>query len=393
MIAGLAAAHRTRRRFASVAVGLGALLLALVTPVVAEAEPPEVTASENPVLIAYPHFTTKDITLTWDLGPSPPQANLIVTENGTQIHNQPLFSGTGTRPLTVTYDNTYTAQLVQTFGGAPLGAPLTITTDKPTGDMTCAQRCIKSIDVQPHGGWAQFAIKTSETAVITLEASTKPPNSDGTWSDPDDVISVGTVLPTDSYTPPLANLAANTTYHYVVRAHVQGHQQTKTGSFKTLTRRVDVTFDEIQMIDDSDGPVDGDCDCWFMLGVGDAGPMEFGSLSNQKSIGSDTTVNPNANASITDAGSEIWLRAKGWDDDEDFGEFCPVGVGAPPWVGSGDALNCLEWAGDEVLVSLSRQGPPFAPGDVDEQFTDSFTIKVSGELVYNVRGTYKVSYF
>ena len=387
------APHRARRGLTTLAISLGALLLSLVTPPVASAEPPEVTASENPVLIAYPHFTTKDITLTWDLGSSSPQANLIVTENGAQVHNQPLFSATGTRPLTVTYDRTYTAQLVQTFGGAPLGKPLTITTDKPTGDMTCAQRCIRSIDVQPHGGWAQFTIKTSETAIITLEASTKPPNPDGTWSNSDGVISVGTVLPTDSYTPPLANLATNTTYHYVVRAHVEGHQQVKKGSFKTLTRRVDVTFDEIQMIADSDGPVDGDCDCWFMLGVGDAGAMEYGSLSNQKSIASGTTVNPDADASITNAPNEIWLRAKGWDDDTDFGEFCPVGIGAPPWVGSGDALNCLEWAGDEVLVSLSRQGPPYAPGDVDEQFTDSFTIKVSGELVYNVRGTYRVTYF
>jgi hypothetical protein len=43
-------------------------------------------------------------------------------------------------------------------------------------------------------------------------------------------------------------------------------------------------------------------------------------------------------------------------------------------------------------VALARQGPPWAPGDVDEQFTDSFTINVSGPLVYDVRGTYKVSY-
>jgi hypothetical protein len=62
------------------------------------------------------------------------------------------------------------------------------------------------------------------------------------------------------------------------------------------------------------------------------------------------------------------------------------------WESSGNVNLCLEFAGGHVVVPLSRQGPPGAPGDVDEQFTESFTIKVSGELVYNVRGTYKVTY-
>jgi hypothetical protein len=44
------------------------------------------------------------------------------------------------------------------------------------------------------------------------------------------------------------------------------------------------------------------------------------------------------------------------------------------------------------MVQLSRRGPDSAPGDVDEQFTEPFTISVNGELVYKVHGTYKVTY-
>lgn len=381
-------------------LALGASVLTLVTPVTSHAAPPEVTASENPVLIAYPHFTTKDITLTWTLAPDSPQANLIVREGNATVHNQPLFSATGTTPLTVTYDRVYTAQLVRTFGGQPLGDPLTITTDKPTGEMTCAQRCIKSIDVAPHGGWAQFDIKTTETAVITVEASTKAPNPDGTWSNPEDVAAfVGTVLPTDSYTPPLANLQPNTTYHYVVRAHVKGHEQIKKGTFKTLTRRVEVNFAEVQMIDDSDGPFDGNCDCWFWFGVGDELPKDWGHWQDQQSVGSDTTVHPNVTISLMNAPPEVRLGARGHDDDQDPLEFCATAVGRPnpnympvDWPASADVSNCLDFAGNQSTVSLSRQGPSYAPGDVDEQFTAPFTIAVNGQLVFNVRGTYRVSY-
>jgi len=52
----------------------------------------------------------------------------------------------------------------------------------------------------------------------------------------------------------------------------------------------------------------------------------------------------------------------------------------------------MEWAGNKILVSLSRQGPPVNPGAVDEQFTEPFTINVNGALVYKVRGTYKITY-
>jgi hypothetical protein len=362
----------------------------------ARAEPPEVTASENPVLIGYPHLDKKIITLGWDLAGGPPGANLIVEESGTPVpvHNQ-WVTGSGMIDLTVFYGKTYTAKLELPFVGT-VGEPLTITTDKPHIEMTCAQRCIKSIDVQPHGGWAQFTIATTQTAVMTLEASTSPPNSDGKWSDPGAVAAfAGTVAPTDHWVPPLANLQANTTYHYVVRAHVEGHEQVKTGTFKTLARRVEVNFTEIQMIEDSDAGIDGDCDCVVHFVAGDEDPKAYGSYDNRIGIASDTTVHPNVHFTITNAPGEIRLGADAEDDDHDFYEICMFGHG-PPLPGksweSSFSNDCQESAGNQVLVALARQGPPWAPGDVDEQFTDSFTINVSGPLVYNVRGTYKVSY-
>jgi hypothetical protein len=393
-----------RCRLITLALTLGALLLVLTTPVTAHAAPPEVTASQNPVVIPYLEWT-KEITLTWRLERGSTQAWLTVTESGTPwpVLNQSVSSpsSTGTVPLTVAYGKTYTAQLSVPFGPA-LGAPLTITTKRPEfadPDLGCALQCITSVDVQPHGGWAQFTIKTNETAVITVEASTTPPNPNGTWSNPDAVAAfAGTVLPTDNYTPPLANLQANTTYHYVVRAHEHGRESHKTGSFKTLTRRVEVTFDAIQMIDDSDGPFDGDCDCYFLFGAADKPLAGWGSHQNQESVASDTTVHPNVNFTIANAPSETPISAQGYDDDNDIGEFCAVGIATVDypfpldWQSSADVNNCLEYAGNQIVVSLSRQGPAWTPGDVDEQFTQSFTMPVVGELVFNVQGTYKVTY-
>jgi hypothetical protein len=265
----------------------------------------------------------------------------------------------------------------------------------------CMVQCITSVGVKPHGGWAQFTIKTNENAIMTLEASTTQPNANGTWSNPNAVsASTATILPTQSWTPPLADLTSNTTYYYVVRAHdTNGNEQVKTGSFKTLTRRVDVTFAEIQMIDDSDGALAGDCDCFFWFNAGNEEPKPYGDVANPKSIASGTTVHPNVTFTISNAPGEIRIRAFGYDDDTDFGEFCSGGTGHPEaytgaanWKSSGNFEECLEWAGDQVDASVSRQGPSSAPGDVDEQFSDTFTISVSGELVYKVRGSYKVTY-
>lgn len=381
---------------------LCAVLFALTTPGSAGAAPPEVTTAENPVLIAYPHFTTKNIELKWSLNPFQ-VAILAVTESGAPVINPTVSSasGEGTVPLTVDYDKTYTAQLTDVFG-KPLGAPLTITTDKPPIDLQlCAQRCIKSVDVQPHGGWAQFDIETSKTMVITVEASTTPPDANGNWSDPNAVAAfVGTVIPTNHYAPGLPNLQPNTTYHYVVRAHLQGHQQVKTGKFTTLTRRVAVDFDEVQMIEDTDGPLDGDCDCFFVFGVGDLDPIWYGNTSNKQSIGSGTTAPIDVSAGFTNAPNDLLLGVAGYDDDTDAFEVlafdCLVGHGAPregeSWKDSWSADGCLQHSGDEITVPLSRQGPPGDPGAVDEQFTEPFTIAVDGVLKCKIHGTYRVSY-
>jgi hypothetical protein len=394
-----------RRTLIVLTLLLCALVPALSGPA-AQAAPPEVLASENPAIIGWGQ-TTKTIELTWFLEPGLSLATLTVTESGTPppVLVQTVSSppGTGTVSLTVTEGKTYTAQLSTPITGQPLGAPLTITTERPPPpkfDFGCALQCITTADVVPHGLWAQFTIETSETAIITLEASTTKPNDDGKWSNPSAVMSSNaTILPTKKWTPPLANLDSNTTYHYVVRAHdTNGNEQFKTGTFKTLTRRVLVTFAEIQMIDDSDGALAGDCDCFFYFNAGSVTPTEWGTLSDPQSIESGTSVHPNIAITVDGAPGEIRIRTMGHDDDTDFGEFCSAGTGFPTytgaanWQSSGNFEECLEWAGDQVLVSVARRGSDLEPGDVNEEFTEPFTIPVNGELVYNVHGTYQVTY-
>jgi hypothetical protein len=352
----------------ALALALAAFLFPLSAPA-AHAAPPTLKASENPVFIPYSK-DTQDINLTWSLEPWQLLATLTVTESGTPA---PVIDKTvgpipNSEQLTVTYGKTYTAELKDVITKQPLVAPLTITTDRIEIkiDMGCVAQCITDVDVQPHGGWAQFTINTNEKAVMTLEASKTKPNANGTWSNPKDVAaSIATILPTQNWSPPLPNLDSNTTYYYVVRAHDgNGNEQVKTGSFKTLTRRVEVTFAEIQMIDDSDDF--GDCECYFEFGAGNE-TKQYGTKANPKSIASGTTVHPNMTFTITNAPSEIPIHAVGNDDDEWDTFFTPT------------------------KVSVSRQGPPAAPGAVDEQFTESFTISGT-TLEYKVRGTYKVTY-
>jgi len=318
--------------------------------------------------------------------------------------SQPL--GTGQVQLPVTYGKTYTAQLKTPLVNQPLGAPLTITTKRPPErpdfkvDFGCMVQCINEPGVDAHGGWAQFDITTTETALMTLEASTTEPNPDGTWSNPATVAAFSnSLVPVQNWKPQLLDLESSTTYYYVVRADDGKGKQVKTGSFKTLTRRVEVTFAEIEMIDDSDGALAGDCDCYFYFNAGNEEPKTYGSFENPKSIASGTTVHPNMTFTINNAPSEIRIRAQGNDNDTEENEFCPAQTGPPEaftgaanWKSSGNFQECLEWAGDQVLVSVSRQGSQAAPGDVDEQFTEPFTISVGGELVYKVHGTYKVTY-
>jgi len=366
---------------------------------------PTLTASENPVFIPYSK-DTEDITLAWTVEPWQLLATLTVTESGTPA---PVIDKTvgptpppGGEPLTVTYGKTYTAELKDVITQQPLVAPLIITTDRIDIkiDMGCLVQCITEPKVEPHGGWAKFTINTTETASMTLEASKTKPNANGTWNNPKDVAaSNATILPTQNWTAPLPNLDSNTTYYYVVRAHdTNGNEQIKTGSFKTLTRRVEVTFAEIQMIDDSDDL--GDCDCFFWFNAGDETPKPWGDFQHQKSIASGTTVHPNVTFTIDNAPSEILIRALGYDDDSAFGSLCSAGTGYLPYTGnatwittSGMAEDCQQLTGDQVTVSVSHQGQPTAPDAVDEQFTEQFTISAGlGPLVYKVHGSYKVTY-
>jgi hypothetical protein len=363
-----------RRGLLALVLALAALLLALGAPV-AQAAPPEVTASDNPVLIPEGETTGKT-TLTWTLTAIPQLAHLTVTESGTPAPvldlpvSQPL--GTGQVQLPVTYGKTYTAQLKTPVFNQPLGAPLTITTKRPPErpdfnvDFGCMVQCINGPGVDAHGGWAQFDITTTETALMTLEASTTEPNPDGTWSNPAAVAAFSnSLVPVQNWKPQLLDLESSTTYYYVVRADDGKGKQVKTGSFKTLTRRVEVTFAEIEMIDDSDDF--GDCECNFEFGAGNE-TKQYGTKTNPKSIASGTTVHPNVTFTINNAPSEIPIHAVGNDDDEWDTFYTPtkVSVYTP------------------TKVSVSRPG-------IDEEFTESFTISGT-TLDYKVRGTYKVTY-
>ena len=391
------------RGFIVLALALGALLFTLSAPV-AHAAPPEVTTPDNPVVIPYSQ-DTEEITLTWSLAPP-----LFC---GALDRHRERYVRAGARPASV-FTNEHghrvaDGHLRQDLHRSAQGCR------QPAADRCAAHHHHGAARHQirpglpgavhherrsddPHGGWAKFDIKTSEPAIMTLEASKKKPNADGRWENPADVAaSTATIPPTQDWKPALPYLDSNTTYYYVVRAHdTNGNEQVKTGSFKTLTRRVEVNFAEIEMIDDSDIP---DCECWFWFNAGDETPKPYGDFSDPKSIASGTTVHPNVSFTITNAPSEIWIRAMGYDDDVDWGSFCSESGGYLPytghasWLSASDVDGCLQESGNQAVVSVSRQGEPAAPDEVDEEFTEKFTISPGlGLPEFKVHGTYKVTY-
>jgi hypothetical protein len=203
------------------ALALAALLVPLAAPV-AHAAPPELTASENPVVI---DLVTKKITLTWSLTPVLQLAQLTVTESGAPapVLDQTVscLPCTGTVPLTVTLGKTYTAQLSDALK-KPLGAPLTITTTKApiaAPGLGCKVDCITSAKAEEHGDWAHFTITTNSPASITLELSPMKEDENGQWEVSGPVVATAvTSAPTQNWTPTLGGLAPNTRYQVVLRA-------------------------------------------------------------------------------------------------------------------------------------------------------------------------------
>ena len=377
--------------------GLRGLVVAAVAVVLvlgaraqtAGAASPTLTASENPVLIAAP-ATTKQIALKYDLGGSLDVAMLTVEEvGGPMLISTPVLPPSGSQPLTVTYGKSYQAQLVNLFDKSVV-ATLLITTARPDapnpgGDSPCRGLDHLGWKVVPHGTYAEVPVTIYAPAMFTVTASTEKPDAMGNLAHIDS--SAITFFPTTSWTGMLANLEPDTTYYVVVTAKDAsgpkcGSYAMEQGSFKTLTRRVDVTFEKVLVTDNSD--FSASCECTFFFKAGNEPTKSFGEVG----VFDGGEVYPNAKVTVNNAPDTVTLRVSGFDDDENCGGILPpCSCGLPSDVVSDSGSGkCFDWSSASTSLDVAVAGP-------GEAFDGTFKIIANaGPLDYTVFGSFKVSF-
>jgi hypothetical protein len=356
---------------------------------IADAASPTLTASENPVVIPAP-ASTKAITLTYNLGGSLSKATLTVeVVGGPSILSQPITSQTGSVPFTATLGKTYKAQILDPYKFSAV-ATLQITTQQgqpsPGGDPNgaCgAALCVRDWDVFMHGTYAEVPVTTDKPAHFALTASTGKPNPDGTFAKIDSsAISFGNFT---SWTGMLPNLEPNTTYYVVLTASDAANTVTvmKQSSFRTLARRVEVTFAKVTVTDDSDDL--GACECTFFFKAGDAPTKSFGEVS----VSDPNSVLPNAMVKIDYAPATVTLRVSGFDDDELCGGLlglCTCGIPTDVVADSG-SNKCFDFSSASKALDVAVSG-------LGESHDGTFSIVADGSpLTFTVFGSFKVSYF
>jgi hypothetical protein len=246
-------------------------------------------------------------------------------------------------------------------------------------------QCISSVQVTPHGQFANISFHTSVANFATVQVSTVAPKklADGTYS--------YTNLPVDSFalTPSSAqhnaemdNLTPGTVYHFLINAAKgsTGKDAQYPGTFTTLKRYVKATITEIDVTDDSDDLSAGDL--VFNLLVNGAGPAIFpGAETTQWPTGEAKTVNMHVTAA---SGDQATVTLKGWDWDDDQPGWL---IGSPIVIGSantsgidGDAANAAK------TINVAGNGH-------DQTINQNITLQTSSQsLKFMAFGTIQVFY-
>ncbi|MCC7368658.1 MAG: fibronectin type III domain-containing protein [Chloroflexi bacterium] len=308
------------------------------------------TLSVTPGSLVLDSGTSGVVHVTWSSG-GPVVANVRYhTESDPQWQITALTGAAGTgKPLTVACCHTYTFALFATAGGQMLGVPPVTVVTKPKVllDPGCLIQCITQSQLGPHGTYADFFIKTNEPAMISIQASTQPPNPDGTLTGKPIAASVFGILPGTQLSGVLSDLSPSTQYHYVIQAHDQdGHTSTQAGTFTTKKRYVKVTFTKIWVTDDGDGGLAGDGELAFYAWLNDVGinaiaqPANTWPLLHAGSIGTGEQVVLGTTVEMPNPSSQLKVRVFGHEDD-----------------GSGDCfvhLKCDDW--NEVTKIVTAGG-------------------------------------
>jgi hypothetical protein len=351
----------------------------------------------------------KSTTITWNAEALYDPVGVYVTADGSG-ENLMAIGLTGTKtPDFIMLNNTYKFCLWGNNHSVKLDC-VTVTTKLVEGVLS-ALGFIRNVAVTPRGHSVKISFTTDRTAAAFVQVSDKAPKAfpiiskeDVAVFDPQDVVTTSLPSIKTNHSIELPKLEPGKEFFFVVAAH---DKQTALwfkakGKFRTLQRKVSVTFQKIKIVDDSDDLSPGDLVFGFFVNGQNAPnnkPMTFGAHAS-----TDSTKTSNITGSVVGAPTTLALKAIGYDDDET--EWIPVGPFVallPNTCGTGDVTNpsttegensCGEWTSGSESFDLKAIADNVAN---IEDFTRPFTIKArpkgdDSEVSFDVTGTFRVQY-
>jgi len=386
------------------------IALALVCFGLSARAAPNISANPTEVIFYTKSSTMqKSTTITWDAEAGNDPVGVYVTVNGTK--EQLMHTGaTGTKTAKfITLNHTFEFCLWGNNHSVKLDC-VTVTTKLVEGVLS-ALGFIHNVKPTPKGHSVNISFTTDRTAAAVVQVSEKAPKAfpilskeDIAAFEPQDLVSVSLPSIKSSHSIELPKLEPGKDFFFVISAY---DKQTDLwfkvkGKFRTLQRKVSVTFQKIKVVDDSDDLSPGDLVFGFFVNGQNAPngkPMTFGAHAS-----TDSTKTSNITGSVVGAPTTLTLKAIGYDDDET--EWIPVG----PFVailantcGTGDVTNlsttegensCGEWTSGSKSFDLKAISENVSN---IEDFTQSFTIQArpkgdDSEVSFDVTGTFRVQY-
>lgn len=259
------------------------VLAVLVAPIVVSAPPAfaagTLTANPTTVYVKDASATGKT-TLTWDGGPHG-NVKIYVRAGGGQFAPTGLAGPSGSGDYTglklgETYEFRFFSSLNLLISTGPNATVTVKQLVRAETDLGCLVKCIREIGVTPGGTVADIHVETSSPAGVMVQASSDPPNANGSCKTTALASTVWKPQPAKVFDGRLTDLEPNTSYCLkVIAKDASGKEEATYRTFKTKNRHVTVIFETIKII--SAGEDDGE---WaFAFRVDTVKHDSFGQLS------------------------------------------------------------------------------------------------------------------
>ena len=370
----------------------------------------QIDANPNPVVVTLGQQGST--TITWDTVADVLNASIYVSINGIR-GAQPFATGlTGTQVADfIEPGNTYVFTLWGQNKTINL-ASVTVETKKRYPKPIIKPQH-KNIKIERHGTYADINFDTNFDTYPFVMVSENNPN-DNTLSstasnqkvpafNPDDIIFSKFITPRGrEHSTRLNKLKPNTTYHYAIVSYDRdetGRYARYYGTFQTLERVVQVKFDKITVLDDSDDLSDGDFLFYFFINKEEV-------FTKKSQVGTGETTNIFITRTRTENNFDsVELRVAGVDDDTMETPY-NLPTYYPP---SSMILKHNEYITDNFEWTVAKRKINITPDTADkfskidsdeESFTRKFTMiavpkkksLIRSKVKFSVEGNLKVSY-